>query len=96
MFAAAFTALKSGGVFGVVEHRKPGGPAPTLRPQAAIAPPAEAHVIKAGRAAGFKLAGRSEVNANPRTRPTMPVACGACRRKGARTASVTSPSAATG
>jgi predicted methyltransferase len=64
VFAAAFTALKPGGVFGVVEHRKP--VAQAFDPKAASGYVHEAHVIKLAEAAGFKLAGRSEVNANPK------------------------------
>ncbi len=64
VFAVAFTALKSGGVLGVVEHRKP--VAQPFDPKAASGYVHEAHVIKLAEAAGFKLAGRSEVNANPK------------------------------
>lgn len=64
VFDAAFKALKPGGVLGVEEHRLPAS-----RPQEAQAPSGyvqEATVIKFAEAAGFKLAGRSEVNANPK------------------------------
>jgi len=64
VFNAAFKALKPGGVLGVEEHRLPAS-----RPQEAQAPSGyvqEATVIKFAEAAGFKLAGRSEVNANPK------------------------------
>jgi predicted methyltransferase len=64
VFNAAFKALKPGGVLGVEEHRLPAS-----RPQEAQAPSGyvqEATVIRFAEAAGFKLAGRSEVNANPR------------------------------
>ncbi|RZL89784.1 MAG: methyltransferase, partial [Variovorax sp.] len=56
--------LKSGGVLGVEEHRLPAS-----RVQDAKAPNGyvqEAAVIKFAEAAGFKLAGRSEINANPK------------------------------
>jgi predicted methyltransferase len=56
--------LKPGGVFGVEEHRAaPGTP---LQQQIASGYLTEAFVIEQARAAGFELAGRSEVNANPR------------------------------
>ncbi|RZA18737.1 MAG: methyltransferase, partial [Lysobacteraceae bacterium] len=64
VFNAAFKALKSGGVLGVEEHRLPAS-----RTQEDKAPSGyvqEATVIKFAEAAGFKLAGRSEVNANPK------------------------------
>lgn len=64
VFNAAFKALKPGGVLGVEEHRLP-----AARAQDAKAPSGyvhEATVIKFAEAAGFKLAGRSEINANPK------------------------------
>ncbi|MFG6458762.1 class I SAM-dependent methyltransferase [Roseateles sp. BYS96W] len=64
VFNAAFKALKPGGVLGVEEHRLPAS-----RPQEAQAPSGyvlEATVIKFAEAAGFKLAARSEINANPK------------------------------
>jgi predicted methyltransferase len=64
VFESAFRVLKPGGVLGVVEHRRPAG-----QPQDAKASSGyvhEATVIALAQQAGFKLAGRSEVNANPR------------------------------
>lgn len=64
VFRSAFDALKKGGSFGVVEHRRPAS-----QPQDAKASSGyvhEAYVIKQAEAVGFKLAGRSEVNANPK------------------------------
>ena len=64
VFDAAFKALKSGGVLGVEEHRLPAS-----RPQDPKAPTGYVHeavVIKFAENAGFKLVGRSEVNANPK------------------------------
>jgi predicted methyltransferase len=65
VFKAAYAVLKPGGVFGVVEHR---ANASTDAAQSAMAlhrlP--EDYVIKLGLATGFKLAGRSEINANPK------------------------------
>jgi predicted methyltransferase len=56
--------LKPGGVLGVEEHRAaPGAP---LARVVATGYVTEALVIDRARAAGFRLTGRSEVNANPR------------------------------
>lgn len=63
-FAAAFRALKPGGVFGVVEHR--GNPAVPQDPKAASGYVNEDHAIRMIEAAGFRLVGRSEINANPK------------------------------
>ncbi|KQW42861.1 MULTISPECIES: class I SAM-dependent methyltransferase [unclassified Roseateles] len=64
VFNAAFKALKPGGVLGVEEHRLPASQ--TQDPKAASGYVQEAVVIKFAEAAGFKLAGKSEVNANPK------------------------------
>ncbi|MCE4557097.1 class I SAM-dependent methyltransferase [Roseateles cellulosilyticus] len=64
VFDAAFKALKPGGVLGVEEHRLPASR--TQDPKAPTGYVQEATVIKFAEAAGFKLAGRSEVNANPK------------------------------
>jgi predicted methyltransferase len=56
--------LRPGGVLGVEEHRAtPGTP---VERQITSGYLTEALVIERARAAGFELAGRSEVNANPR------------------------------
>jgi predicted methyltransferase len=63
-FRAFFAALKPGGVLGVVEHRAPDGtPLEVMRETGYMS---EAYVIALAEKAGFRLAGRSEVNANPR------------------------------
>lgn len=70
VFDAAFKALKPGGVLGVEEHRLPAS-----RSQDAKAPTGyvhEATVIRFAEAAGFRLAGRSEVNANARDNADHP------------------------
>lgn len=64
VFDAAFKALKSGGVLGVEEHRLPASR--PQDPKAASGYVHESVVIKFAENAGFKLAGRSEVNANPK------------------------------
>jgi predicted methyltransferase len=64
VFAAFYTALKPGGVLGVVDHR---WPAPgTEDPAAANGYVSEERVIALAEAAGFELAGRSDVNYNPK------------------------------
>jgi predicted methyltransferase len=61
---AFFAVLKPGGVLGVEEHRAlPGTPLDRIIASGYVP---EAYVIEHARAAGFELAGRSEVNANPR------------------------------
>ena len=62
VFNAAFKALKSGGTLGVEEHRLPA--ARTQDAKASTGYVHEATVIKFAETAGFKLAGKSEVNAN--------------------------------
>ena len=62
-FSAFYRALKPGGVLGVVQHR-----ANDAEPQDPRAPNGyvhEWHVIDLAKAAGFSLAARSEINANP-------------------------------
>jgi predicted methyltransferase len=64
VFKAAFTALKPGGVLGVVDHRLPAS-----REQDAKASSGYVHVayvVRLAQQAGFVLAGASEVNANPK------------------------------
>ncbi len=63
VFQAMFRALKPGGVLGFVEHRANPGP---QDPKAANGYVTEAHTIALAGKAGFRLAGRSELNANPR------------------------------
>ena len=64
LFAAFFAALKPGGILGVVDHRWPD--AATEDPAARNGYVSEARVIALAEGAGFELAGRSEINANPR------------------------------
>lgn len=62
IFKAIFDSLKPGGVFGVVDHR---GPASRpYDPNSGYQH--EASVISMIEAAGFKLAAKSEINANPK------------------------------
>ena len=59
----AFDVLKPGGVLGVEEHRADAG---KEKPGHTDGYVSEATVIAAAQKAGFKLAGRSEINANPK------------------------------
>jgi predicted methyltransferase len=63
VFAAAYRALKPGGVFGVTEHR--GKPGSEQDPKAESGYVNEDYVITLAKNAGFELAARSEINANP-------------------------------
>ncbi|MCP4991247.1 MAG: methyltransferase, partial [Colwellia sp.] len=56
----AYNALKPGGVLGVVEHRLPVG-ADADKARGYVS---ETKTIKQAKAAGFRFAGSSEVNAN--------------------------------
>lgn len=60
VFKDAFIALKPGGVLGVVEHRLPAG----VEPEKARGYVSEANTIKQAKAAGFRFAASSEINAN--------------------------------
>lgn len=60
---AFFAVLKPGGVLGVEEHRAlPGTPLNRIKASGYVP---EAFVIEHASGAGFELAGRSEINANP-------------------------------
>jgi predicted methyltransferase len=68
--AAAFRALKPGGVFGVVEHRNSDpGFEPKTPGQAYVG---EDYAVKLIESAGFKLAGRSSINNNPKDTKDYP------------------------
>jgi predicted methyltransferase len=58
-----YTALKPGGVLAIVQHRADPG---EQDPKAASGYVTEAYVIGQVEKAGFKLDGKSEVNANPK------------------------------
>ncbi|CAN7672738.1 methyltransferase [Pseudoduganella sp. LjRoot289] len=64
LFASVYDTLKPGGVFGVVEHRLPAGV--KQDDKASTGYVHEAYVIKMAESVGFKLAAKSEINANPR------------------------------
>jgi predicted methyltransferase len=63
-FREIYKVLKPGGVLGVVDHRLP--MAMKQDEKASSGYVHEAYVIKLAESAGFKLAGKSEVNANPK------------------------------
>lgn len=63
-FGEVHKALKPNGVFGVVQHRAAPDANPDETAKKGYLP--EAFVIREAEAAGFKLAGKSEVNANPK------------------------------
>ena len=70
MFDAFYGALKRGGVLGVVEHRaRPGTSFEDMKRTGYVT---EAYVIGLAEKAGFRLAARSEVNANPRDTKDYP------------------------
>ncbi len=66
MFKAFFDVLKPNGILGVVEHRAAPGTDPAVSAKSGYI--TEEYVIALATAAGFELAARSEVNANPKDR----------------------------
>jgi len=60
----AYTALKPGGVLGIVQHR--GDPTAPQDPKAGTGYVTQAWILSLAENAGFKIAGSSEINANPR------------------------------
>jgi predicted methyltransferase len=69
VFAAAFRALKPGGVLGVEEHRAADPKAEPKRGEAYVG---EDYAIALIESVGFKLAGRSNVNNNPKDTKDYP------------------------
>lgn len=64
VMSEAFAVLKPGGVLAIEEHRN--APDATQDPKAASGYVTEAYVIAAAERAGFKLAARSDMYANPK------------------------------
>jgi predicted methyltransferase len=69
VFAAAFRALKPGGVLGVEEHRNKDLQAKPGRGEAYVG---EEYAIALIESAGFKLVGRSKINNNPKDTKDYP------------------------
>jgi predicted methyltransferase len=63
ILAQSFAALKPGGVLAIEEHRADPRP---MKPGVEDGYVSEAFVIEAAKKAGFELAARSEINANPK------------------------------
>jgi predicted methyltransferase len=70
VFAAAYRALKPGGVLGVVEHR--GAPGTTAKQIDDTGYVPEDLVVALATKAGFRPSGRSEINANPKDTKDYP------------------------
>lgn len=70
VYRAAFKALKSGGTFGVVQHRARPDQPPLWARKFGYMP--EAYVISIAEKVGFRLESSSEVNANPKDRKDYP------------------------
>jgi predicted methyltransferase len=64
VFAAAYEALKPGGVLGVVQHRADPDSPPD--PDERTGYFSEARAVELAEAAGFELVARSDINANPK------------------------------
>jgi predicted methyltransferase len=69
VFAAAFRALKPGGILGVEEHRSNDPQAKPAKGQAYVG---EDYAIGLIESVGFKLAGRSNINNNPKDTKDYP------------------------
>jgi predicted methyltransferase len=64
LFAAIFKVLKHGGVLGFEEHRAKPGTDPKTAGDIGYVP--ESYVLALAQKTGFELAGKSEINANPK------------------------------
>jgi predicted methyltransferase len=69
-FVAAFKALKPGGVLGVVDHRLPENASAEREKTSGYVK--KSTVVRLATAAGFTLAGESEINANPKDTADWP------------------------
>jgi predicted methyltransferase len=70
VFKAMYSALKPGGILGVVQHRNPAGSVQDLSAKSGYV--TEEYVISLARNAGFKLLAKSEINANPKDKTIHP------------------------
>ncbi len=64
VFKAAYTSLKPGGVLGIEEHRLPEATPQDAKTSSGYVH--ESYVIRMAESVGFKLAAKSEINANPK------------------------------
>lgn len=64
VYSDFFKVVKPGGILGVVQHRAPAGGDAVAWANKGYVP--ESRVIQAAEKAGFELAGKSEINANPK------------------------------
>tara|TARA_B100002019_G_scaffold65334_1_gene56062 strand:- start:1668 stop:2438 length:771 start_codon:yes stop_codon:yes gene_type:complete len=64
IFANSFKALKSGGIFGVVEHRAEAGTSIQNMKKSGYV--TEEHAIEVAKKHGFVLVSKSEINSNPK------------------------------
>ena len=69
-FADFYRALKPGGVLGIVDHRLPEGSDPALEKTSGYVK--RSTILRLAEAAGFRLAGESAANANPRDSADWP------------------------
>jgi predicted methyltransferase len=69
-FRAAYKALKPGGILGVVDHRLP--ESATAEREHTSGYVKRSTVVRLATAAGFRLAGESEINANPKDTADWP------------------------
>jgi predicted methyltransferase len=72
ILAAAFAVLKHGGVFGLTDHRANRGTSASPQVVGATGYVPEDAVVQIVESAGFQLAAKSEVNANPRDTKDYP------------------------
>lgn len=70
MFKAFFAVLRPGGTLGLVDHRAAADQPPAEMKTSGYLP--EAYVIALAEGAGFKLVGKSEINANPKDTKDYP------------------------
>lgn len=69
-FAAFYKALKPGGILGVVDHRLPESSPAALEKTSGYVK--RSTIVKLAIDAGFKIAGESEINANPKDKAIYP------------------------
>jgi predicted methyltransferase len=70
VFQAAFKVLKHGGVLGLTDHRAAAGKTVEQTFKSGYMP--TDYIVKVAEQAGFKLAGQSEINANPKDTKDYP------------------------